>query len=1124
VWPLFPPSRHSGTSRHLFDFWGEKMKRFLCISVVSFCASALVAALVVAKPGAKQRHQLSSPDTYVDVVGDVDGTNPAPQKVIQDTVWIADWTFDTGACDGSLPVGWHKGDNYIRDGHGQYEPGLSNPVEWTVDNAHDLTGGITGNAARAGYINDVCAVDQAGGYYNGMYQGLRIEYEGGGGTPAIRFDYLLDSEGGYDFMQVETDSACSSHDRYDPLTQVFSGQGTSGRLRSLVYDEDGLNTAGVANVPLTDYGPGTHCVFITFHADGSWSPQDGLWPTTIGAGLVVDNIELDDATGTNAKTEDFELGNTIGTCVNMDDTKPFGPVGEGGSWGRTYEHITDNDLCTENGTCAILWTDHTNPSIANDASMAFAPNSYVVKNWLDDVVFSPWASLATTPNAQETVFQMRRFPGNAFGQSRMVQNWAIRGGFDADDGMGGTIPCTTAWGHNMSWNSLSLFRWRTWQWDASAHFDPSSEKVQIRLRTSDWQWIVGISPPADFKPGPGPFNDRIRIGRIVLTGPVLNEGIDARFQAQDAFPTEINPLVSPGTGEHFRPSTDRFGTAAFSYSHDILGRSNPHIVPGDSITCYVDDVRGAGGVTSVGIYAAIVSGPHAGMAPPPYTVEANGFFYVEGDSSRYCANASCSRTRVIESIFFVDLDDEYFVGGDELHYFWAATDAQGGFSSLPVGLTSVPNSIVEAQEATQGMFQVNFLPTNNWDPDYLAAVAANNKVDPNSDPSYLDQSTQRNCILYVNHVNYRRRSGDVNRTSFMYALDALGYRGHYDVYDHSGMGNTNNQLGGRATVQQAQGYSLLIYDTGNQRGGTWLMPTGDPVNLDSENVDQDGWFQSWLAQASTSEAGQATLWLIGSNLLDEHPTLALYSTEMQSSRASSNQGLNANPDVEGQGSFQFYDGTIVDFSAGAKGEFALAGGCPTLEDYDGLAAIGTAVDVYRYADPYSATVGDAAVVMNANAAASYNTIMQSFAFFDIRDQGPPNGTPGDNSALDYLSSMLGGVLPSDCLQDPGTDTGGEPTQIEAPARTALYQNAPNPFNPTTTIRFDLARDGHVELRIYNVSGRQVRTLVNGPMERKRHKLVWDGMDDAGMPVSSGIYFYRLETADFRDTHKMVVLR
>jgi hypothetical protein len=88
----------------------------------------------------------------------------------------------------------------------------------------------------------------------------------------------------------------------------------------------------------------------------------------------------------------------------------------------------------------------------------------------------------------------------------------------------------------------------------------------------------------------------------------------------------------------------------------------------------------------------------------------------------------------------------------------------------------------------------------------------------------------------------------------------------------------------------------------------------------------------------------------------------------------------------------------------------------------------------------------------------------------------------------------------------------------------LYQNVPNPFNPTTTIRFDLAAEAHVELRIYDVAGRLVRTLANQPMGRNLNAIVWDGLDLAGLPVPSGVYFYRLKAGDFTDTRKMVVLR
>ena len=103
---------------------------------------------------------------------------------------------------------------------------------------------------------------------------------------------------------------------------------------------------------------------------------------------------------------------------------------------------------------------------------------------------------------------------------------------------------------------------------------------------------------------------------------------------------------------------------------------------------------------------------------------------------------------------------------------------------------------------------------------------------------------------------------------------------------------------------------------------------------------------------------------------------------------------------------------------------------------------------------------------------------------------------------------------------------GEDPAIDAPPlRTAVFQNVPNPFNPTTTIRFDLARDGRVQLRIYDVAGRHVRTLLDEGMTAGAGKLaIWNGLDDTGNHVSSGVYFYRFEAGDFAATKKLVVMK
>ena len=90
---------------------------------------------------------------------------------------------------------------------------------------------------------------------------------------------------------------------------------------------------------------------------------------------------------------------------------------------------------------------------------------------------------------------------------------------------------------------------------------------------------------------------------------------------------------------------------------------------------------------------------------------------------------------------------------------------------------------------------------------------------------------------------------------------------------------------------------------------------------------------------------------------------------------------------------------------------------------------------------------------------------------------------------------------------------------------ALYQNVPNPFNPTTVIHYDVpAGGGRVTLRIYDVSGRHVQTLVEGVQQEGRKSATWNARDSSGRRVASGVYFYRLVAPGFEKTRKMVLLQ
>ena len=92
----------------------------------------------------------------------------------------------------------------------------------------------------------------------------------------------------------------------------------------------------------------------------------------------------------------------------------------------------------------------------------------------------------------------------------------------------------------------------------------------------------------------------------------------------------------------------------------------------------------------------------------------------------------------------------------------------------------------------------------------------------------------------------------------------------------------------------------------------------------------------------------------------------------------------------------------------------------------------------------------------------------------------------------------------------------------------LQQNYPNPFNPTTTINFNVQVDGIVTLKIYDITGRLVKTLINNEFKSagntKGYDVMWDGKDNFGVGVSAGLYLYNLQSADMNVTKKMIYMK
>jgi hypothetical protein len=89
---------------------------------------------------------------------------------------------------------------------------------------------------------------------------------------------------------------------------------------------------------------------------------------------------------------------------------------------------------------------------------------------------------------------------------------------------------------------------------------------------------------------------------------------------------------------------------------------------------------------------------------------------------------------------------------------------------------------------------------------------------------------------------------------------------------------------------------------------------------------------------------------------------------------------------------------------------------------------------------------------------------------------------------------------------------------------ALHQNYPNPFNPSTRIRFDIPDQSFVRLAVYDILGRQVRLLVEKDHDPGFHEVLWDGRDEYGREMSSGVYFYQIHAGAFHKNAKMIVVK
>jgi hypothetical protein len=442
--------------------------------------------------------------------------------------------------------------------------------------------------------------------------------------------------------------------------------------------------------------------------------------------------------------------------------------------------------------------------------------------------------------------------------------------------------------------------------------------------------------------------------------------------------------------------------------------------------------------------------------------------------------------------YCVDLNDNLFVPGDTILFFFGAENQNGLWSYW----SEFTGHTFSRSEAANDPMEFQVLP----------AVSG----EAGDDILYVDKYDGLGAQPYFD-------------TSFEFLQIEKGVD-RYDVRAPSTL-MVSNGPDSRANVitQLIPSYRKIIWNSGDLQAGTTL---GCPFNGSAKDSNATMLYEFLSEHTNTNGCG---IYLSGDDIAAElsapttGPGAAFLKSEFINFVLTSDdhryQGLLISSDQQ-QGHpvsplSVGTPGSMFDHTGagGFRDTLVVYGGCPNINDFDVMQAIGYATCEMTYMD--SQLAYDQSVVAQSSIN-SHDTpvrvVLSGFSYHFIRDDRPA-GIPDRVEHLTHIIRYLANII------DDPTHIGTSPAFANS-----LAQNYPNPFNPSTTIKYSIQERAHVSLKIYNVAGQLVKTLVNGEMKPGAYAAQWHGRSDAGNPVSSGVYFYKLVTKDFTATKKMILIK
>jgi hypothetical protein len=916
----------------------------------------------------------------------------------------------------------------------------------------------------------------------------------------LDFYFHHDSEPAYDFFNVQYDS-------FGTVIVVYTVDGSNAPFAApgVHYPVDTASAEPI-NYEANGYGGALNneiTIQMTGTSDGAWSDEDGLWPTECGLAMV-DDITVTYSEGSSYDNFDGPAAFTEWSPIKA----PF--VGD---FSAIHPRLTDIDPCRENETPVAAFIDYGQcpkngvnncglgvPGVDCQATGGTtSPNhSYGIPGgWVNDYnggisggladltneVWSPPIDWDPTGVANEPADLAGSFLSFTVWRHLPLLNgqfyvWHVRS--TVDDVIWSPFDDRNFVYYSNGGNWLNVFNLVS---DLVNVGGGKPLKVQIGLGVTDLASLFAF-PGTDATPSPA--FDNVAYCKFTLQGPVFaTRNIDLFMEA---FPQSGNFDWVTLAG---RQNSD----CRIDMRDVSSGALN---IPGDSTIC--DIVSAIPGFTldRVDIKWIMDKNPlfdDARVMPAGTTVIPGGALNgwdqwtgsAPGDTSKVRNSGA-----IVQDRFFFDLPDADFAHpGDVIRWHLEAEDSGARISTLPGNI----DGFATGRDANGQLYAPNFTL------HFLPSVVDNG----------MGGQTQP-WVLVWNDFGFR---GGIN--DYYQAFEQNGWRRgiEWDMYTTWGpTSSVSNGLGSQgahgATPDQIGGYDAMVYFVGDL--GTTTMSDGSDSGNNDKGDDlslMQAWFDAPGQERYVAHFGDD---LVDALLVDSPGAGGTYvSTVMGVSFGDGDVKDEINnqsaPRVQPSGVDPCFVANFVAF-----------GGCLGPNDFDSIDALaGGPVRTHEFLTPGGAQYGGpnraASIAWNQGAKKSI-TFPYGFVYVwnesgSVRTTTPPVN-PGGGPAS-QRGILLKEIL--ECYFPGNLGPGGGPVAVDGPRlrpEIGLLSNRPNPYNPSTTIKFAVGVKQDVRVDMYNIRGELVATIHNGPMEAGPREVVWQGTDSRGVPVSSGVYIARVQ--------------